>query len=271
MTLKTRNRLNLVFFGLSLAFLIFNLIYFAYVNINETFFIPSPTSIPEGKTFLTRYNPFFVISSLFLQMIFSCGVFFILYNAFEKTQSSEVIYFSLFNLGILLDSTRLWTVLFNLAYTYSVKIIFLQDIIIFSRLLVPLALFMVCMMSEPEKRQFIEQNIFIIIILALVFGFFDPINTGKFAPNLLHYFAYQKTFHSASILILAGSIIWMYFDNKRKLISNKSTIGFTMLSIGFFFVTDSSTFILLFIGQSLMYTGTYIYLRQLHTQYLWNY
>lgn len=271
MTLKTRNRINLFFSAASLLFLIFNLVFFIYQRINYNFFIPTPSTIPEGRTFLTAYNPNFVIASLFMEMIYACGIFFILYTVFEKTQSSEVIYFSVFTFSILLDSTRLWLVLFNMAYTYSVKVIFYQDIIIFARLLAPFALFLVCLMSEPEKRQFIEQNIFITVIATLVFGFFDPVNTGKFAPNFCHYYAYQRTFHLASIAILSGSILWMFYDNKRKLISNKITIGFTMLAIGFFFVIDASTFILLFLGQTLLYFGSYIYLRQLHNQYLWNY
>lgn len=271
MTLKTRNRTNLFLSSLALFFLIFNLIFFIYQNINLNFFVPTPSFIPEGKTFLTNYNPNFVIVSLFFEMVYACGIFFILYTVFEKTQSSEVIYFSVFAFSILLDSMRLWMVLFNLAYTYSVKVIFYQDLIIFARLLAPFALFLVCLMSEPEKRQFIEQNIFIAVIASMVFGFFDPINTGKFAPNFCHYYAYQKTFHMASILIIAGSILWMYYDNKRKLNSNKITIGFIMLSIGFFFVIDASTMILLLLGHFLLYSGTYIYLRQLHNQYLWNY
>lgn len=271
MTLKIRNRLNLISSTFALLFLIFNLVIFIYQYVNGNFFIPSPTSIPEGRNFFTNYNPLNVIISLFLEMIYACGVFFILYTVFEKTQSSEVIFFSVFTFAILLDSLRLWIVIFNLAYTYSVKLIFIQNVIVFSRLLVPFSLFLLVLLSEPEKRQFIEQNIFIAVITAMVFGFFDPINTGKFAPNLLHYYAYQRTFHIASIIFILGSIIWMYFDNKRKLISNKITIGFSMLALGFFFITDSSTFLFLLIGQILLYFGTYIYLRQLHNQYLWNY
>lgn len=271
MTLKIRNRINLIFSALAATFLLLNIILLIYEMMNGNFNIPTPSYIRHGTTFLTSYHPRAVLLCLIFEMLYGCITFFILYNAFEKTQSSEVIFFTVFVVSILLDSTRFWIVLFDLANSFTTRAIWCQNLVLFSRILAPLSLFILTTMSEPEKRQYIEQCILIVVIVALIFGIFDPINTGELLPNFCFVYGYAKSIKIASIIICIACTIWLFFENRRKLLSNKITIGFVMICTGFFFLIDSSMPISLGLGLLFLYFGTAVYLRQLHNQYLWNY
>ena len=164
MTLRTRNNINLIFSGISAAFLMFNIIFLIYEITSGIFNFPEPSILPQHSSGIFMYNPVCPVISMFAEMIFSVVAFYLLYSIFEKTQASEIIYLAVFIFAVGLDAIRFWIILFNLAFTYSNRLIVCQDLIIFAKVLAPLAMFLLVTMSEPEQRQNIERNIFIILL-----------------------------------------------------------------------------------------------------------
>ncbi len=271
MTLRTRNNFNLLFSGICTAFLLFNIIFLIYEIKSGTFNIPAPSIYPKHSSFIFAYNPICPIISMFAEMIFSVIAFYLLYSIFEKTQASEIIYLAVFIFAVGLDSIRFWLILFDMAFTYSDRLIVCQNLIIFAKVIAPLAMMLLVTMSEPEQRQNIEKNIFIIFIVSLLFGIFIPINTGSLLPNFSCNHAYHKGINSSIVILTFSSLLLLISSNNKKGISHKVTIGFGLMEFGFQILSHSISIAGLILGVCMLYSGTFLYLKSMHNVYLWNY
>lgn len=266
MTIKVRNRINIGLFILSTVILICNIIYliFGFSHNNPSFDIFS-----NKKYFLTQYSYIIPIISIIFLNLYVSVTSYALYRSFEKTQAANIIYFNLFLIGCLLDCIRLYIPNFHAYGTYSKLLINFGNIIVCSRLLIPIALLYTIIVDDVDKRHNTEQNLFIILLSTTFFAEIIPINTGRLNPNFTIDFSLKNILNLYLFIILIASIISIFINNYRNQNSQKTSFGFLFICIGLLFIFSSTNLIKLIIAIISMIFGTFYYLHELHKQYLW--
>ena len=270
MTIKTRNRLNIFLFVFSLIFLLANIIILFISLSNHTYTLDFASVPQEGKNFLTAYNPFVVLVSLFFQIIYVCVTSFMLYRVFEKTQASDIVYFSLFLISIIANSLRIGILLFSMANTYSMLLIFCGNAVLFSKLLMPLSLLFSVIKSGVEQRQDLEKNIFILILGCIFFAQIIPLNTSNICVNYEVDYSYRTAIRIASILVILAMLLALFFNNQSKFYTQITTIGLAFICTGTFILFNSTNILRACLSFVFLLAGDIMYLKELHKQYLWN-
>ena len=270
MTIKTRNRLNLTLFVISICVFIFDAAFFVLKILKNDFDFSSFANYRIGNNILTRYNPYVPISAIFLQILYVICTSFLLFHIFEKTQASEIIYFHLFLVSCLIDSLRVWIPLFNVMDSYSNLLIFCGNSVVFAKILTPLSLFYTIFMSDTDKRQDTEKNVFILFCIAFFFSQIIPLNTAITQPNFSVDYSFKRTIKVASLVIMASCIIMLFVQNYKNRRSQKTATGYLLLFIGISILFYSTTILRFVTAVASLSAGTALYLKGLHNQYLWN-
>ena len=272
MTIKTRNRLNLSLFVFSLVFLFANILFMLISLYKNSFSLDLSSFISEknGGFFLTQYKPIVVIVSIFFQIVYVCVTSFMLFRVFEKTQASDISYFFLFLIALLANSLRLLIPLFNMENSYSALMIFCGKSVVFSKLKVPLSLLFSVVMAGIDQRQDLEKNIFILLLGSIFFAQLLPLNTANICSNFEVDYSYRNVIKITSILIVAATLIALFVNNKQKFYTQLTTIGLACICTGTFILFNSTNILRFAMSIIFLFVGNFLYLRELHKQYLWN-
>ena len=270
MTVKTRNRLSLGLFVLSISFFAFNSLILVLKVMRGDFDISAFPKYKMGNTLLTAYNSYIVLAALFTQILYVITTSFLLFRIFEKTQASDIVYFHLFLVSCLIDSLRLWIPLFSAFNSYSNLLLFCGNAVVFGKLLVPLSLLFTVYMGDIEKRQNIEKNIFILFCTAFFFAYFIPLNTAITEPNFSVNYSFSRIIKITTIVVIASCTIHLFIQNYQNRRSQKTSVGYLLLFTGISLLFDSVTILLFIIAVPLLTVGTILYLKGLHNQYLWD-
>ena len=109
MTIKTRNRL-IIFFSIFSLILLLGMSSLFVISLISNKFVPATehTYTLFQNFFLTKFNFLTVVISIFVFLMYVSVSFLYINFEFEKTQSTEIIYFSLFLIGCLTESFRLF-------------------------------------------------------------------------------------------------------------------------------------------------------------------
>ena len=268
MTIRTRNRLNILLFIISTIFLFSETFLLIWQILTKNLNIQSLYT-SKSSFFLTKYNPYIVIASLYYQIMYVSVSSMILFRSFEKTQASDIVYFYLFLVACLVDSFRLLIPLMNISETYSNLLIFCGNATLFARLMIPLSLLCTTILGTVEQRQEIEKNIFIITLISIFFAQTIPLNTAVTCPNYSVDYAFKKTISIASLIIIAASVVYLFKENQNHMYSQKTTLGFTLLTIGIYMLFEATNFLKFSFASVFLSVGTFFYLKELHNQYLW--
>lgn len=269
MTLKSRNRIISYLFYITFAFFLLFLGLFIYSLITDRLTFPKVEDITNKSTFiLFKYSPISIIVSCFIEIIFSCFTLRIILRGFEKTQSSHVLFFSLFLTALALDSFRIFIPLFNINGIFSEQLFFIGNILIFSKILAILSLMLTNYINPDEPIQNNERTCIIIIVAALFFAIFIPVNTTTILPNFAVSHGYHKLLKSLQFVVVILNAISLIFYNSDREFSQTTTIAFTIMSFGYYFLIYNTTIIGLTISTLLLFIGAYKYLKELHNQYL---
>ena len=272
MTIKTRNRLNISLFVFSLVFLLANVLILLLALYKKSFSLELYKALDEGagSWLPLSYNPLIVLISIYFQIIYVCVTSFMLYRVFEKTQASDIPYLFLFLIALISNSLRLWIPLLNMSSTYSQLLLFCGNSILFSKLLVPTSLLFSVVMSGVEQRQDLEKNIFILLLGCLFFAQLIPLNTANICKNFEIDYSFRTVIKITSILIVITTLIALFFNNRQKFYTQKTTIGLALISTGTFILFNSINILRLAAAFVCLFAGNLLYLRELHKQYLWN-
>lgn len=269
MTLRNRNRINISLLTLSLIVL------FSYLSITVFRIVDHSFELPVfsneiSDNFLIGFHPISVFIAIYIEILFACGLsYFILHN-FEKTQSADIIFFYLLIFACICDSSRFYIPMFNLTRTYTKAMFTIGSVILFGRLLAPLSFFAIATMTDESQFQDIERNCFIILILSLFFAIAIPINITKIYEDYSIAYSFRKTINSFTVVLMILNVGVIYFKNKDHAHSQKTTIGFALLSFGIIILFTCTILFHLILAVVTICSGAYIYLTDLHSQYLWN-
>ena len=271
MTIKARNRFYMGFFILTLIIFIFDFVVFHFQIFRGMMTVPEVSLRPDAPSgFLFTYKPVFSFAAIFFEFFYLCVTSFTILYAFYKTQAGELAYFLLFLISILLDASRIFIPLLNLAGTYTTALIAINDIVLTGTLLSPISLLALVLFSEEEYRQNLEQNCMIIIVACAFIAFSIPINTAILLPNFASAYAFSKILQFFIILTVIISVASMSMNNYKKELSQLTTVGFFLMGLGSLILKHCFTFFQLATGIVLISAGTVLYFKELHNQYLWN-
>ena len=269
MTIRFRNRMTLIFFITSVTCLLLGTFFTLYLYFSKGMILPEVYTKIQSHNFLLRYNPVYVFIGIFIVLSYTSITTLIIYHSFEKTQAPDIVFFLLFLAACLCDSSRLMVPLLHLSGTFSTFLLKVGNINLFARLLGPLALMGVTVMSTEEFRQSTDRNCIILIIVSMFFSEIIPLNTAIILPNFCISYGYVKAIRAFCFITIAVSVISLFHYNLKNEYKQIMTLGFILLCIGYSLIFYSYNLLSLTLGTIFLGSGTYLYLNEVHKHYLW--
>ena len=271
MTIKTRNRINFFLTFLSLALVITTTIFTVFLQ--STGHFASPPDIPYfpfDSFFLTRFDFKAVVIAINLFPAFCFSIFLYMNIEFENTQSTEIIYLSIFLIACLTEAARLLFPFFNLWGSNISLSIYASNIVLFGRILAPLSIFFMALFTKTESRQYIEQNIMILIVISAYLTMVLPLDTTS--TQALGFFncGYFTFFKYTRIAIFMAAIITQAILAVQDKTRQRVTLRLSLICTGYIILCDAYNFLMTIAGATLLFLGTLFYLKNIHSIYLWN-
>lgn len=275
MTLKRRNVLLISLFILGLAVVILYAAFFIASLLNGGLYPPeNPVRFLEFKkeNFLNAYKFPVSFASIIIFVLYAPVCSFIVWQGFEKTQTTEIVYFAVFILGCFLDGTRFILPVFGLWKTYSVLMIFIGRCVFAGRFLSVFALLFAAVLSDSDERQNIERNCALLILVAVFCALLIPLNTSLITSTCTVWWGYRDLVSWIRIAVAAVTVITIlinaYIKDSRELMHN--AIGYTVLISGYSLLQIADNFLFLIPAVILFAGGSFLYLKSLHSMYMWN-
>ena len=261
--------MTLIFFIIAISCLLLGTFFSLYQFFSNGMLLPEVYIKAASTNLLLKYNPICVFIGIFFMFLYICTTTLIIYHSFEKTQAPDIVFFLLFLIACLCDTSRLLVPAFHLSGTFSLFLLKVGNLQLFARLLVPLALMGNTAMSTDEFRQSTDRNCIILIIIAMFFAEIIPMNTAVILPNFCISYGYVKAIRTFCFLTCIVSTIALFQTNRKNEYRQIMTIGFILLCIGYSLIFYCYNIILLAAGITMMSSGTFLYLNEVHKHYLW--
>ncbi len=269
MTIRFRNRMSFVFFFISITWLFLGVFFPTYQFFSNGLILPEVYSKGLSEKFLFEYKPLYTFIGIFILMTYVCITIMIIHHNFEKTQAPDIVYFLLFLFACLCDTTRILVPSFRLSGTFTLFLLKIGNIHLFARLLAPLALMGCAALSTEEFRQTTDRNCIILIIIAMFFAEFLPLNTAIILPNFCISYGHVKAIKGFVLTISIVSTIALIAINKKNEYKQIISVGFVILTIGYSQIFYCYNIAGIILGTICLGTGTFIYLNEVHKHYLW--
>lgn len=271
MKIKTRNHFITFLMILSLGMLILNAILVGYTIYQKSFVFPANNPYVHFQNFfITKFNYYAVVASIFASLIYIYVSLLFIDVEFEKTQSTEILYLAAYLLGFLMEFHRLMFPILNLWSDCTRVTAILSRALIFGRVLAPLSLLFTIIYSNFESRQYVEQNILILTALSIFIAVTLPLNTNTILPTGIIKFGLGNLLPIIQIVTLAVAGLSLIIKGIQNHYQPRLVFGFILMIIGYGLLIDGSSILSASIGTITAFTGTFLYLKTLHKQYLWN-
>lgn len=273
MTLKTRNTFIKAFFLFAIASILFSaVIYFISLN-RQIITTPETIRIPaflKNFEFTDFSFPCLMISFIVISLYILFTTV-LVYNFFENTQCSEIIFFFAFLLGFSCELARFITICLSLWQSFSNTLIFFGNIVLFGRISAILSFLFASIVSDQEHRQDIERNFMIIMAISMVLAIIIPMNTAKITSTGHVIAGFEKSLsvikHLLCILTAVSFIVHGRHNSSSEYI--KLSASYIILVSGYALILCGDNFLFLISGTVLLISGTLYYLKSLHNIYLW--
>lgn len=267
MTLTARNRLFKILFIVSASLLgLLALTAVLRILINQPVSLPSYDffSITGVISFLfTPMSYAALLSTIFISVYAPITSFLVRYS-FEKTQSAEIIYFSVFLIGCLCEVFSLAIPVFSLWDSYSYLLLFIGRGAFAGRLLTVFSFLFAALFSKENQIQEADRNVVIVIFLAVLFAAIIPVDARTISTAMMVNTGFTTTFTAAKICLSVITFFTFFFTDRKR-----TGFGYLILYGGYaILITGSSPFTTI-LGSICLFIGTKIYLNEIHTYYLW--
>ena len=275
MTLKARNRLLLTFIIVSFMLFIFSAIRLGLSIYNGTVFTPEnltrPVSIKMPDSILFSRNFYATCAAILFFYIYSIVVTILLYVHFEKTQAIEVIYFMAFVTGCLFEGVRIFVPIDGLWSKTSVALALTGRIVITGRIATCLGLLFSVIFNETEQRQYVERNFVILFIIAITIGQIYPISTVELLSTFTVQTGERMLFNAFQYTLMLATISVILYEGITNHVEklSREILGCILIMAGYKILYNADCYIMLAFGAVCMTIGSVIYLKYLHSQYLW--
>lgn len=272
MIIKIRNRILLALEMISITILVLMAFFTGLQIYNQQITFPQlqETSSIFSKFFFLSPNVYAIISSVLILLIYVTFSLFYITVHFEKTQSSEIIYFALFLVSLLFEFARLFIPFLNLWSSCSQIVTILSRIVLFGRTLAPLSLLFIAIQNLPEQRQNVERNLTILIVGSAIFSTLLPINTQKMTLNAHLLFGFQYQIYYSWLVFTIITFVSLIQTDYSENTKSKMPLGFILLAFGYKILFNTTRLFLVVLGTIFLLVGTAIFLKELHKKYLWD-
>ncbi len=267
MTLKSRNHYTFFLASIFFAVTVLTGIFFIYSLIHQDI-----SSRPQEYLFtlkgfsIFRSNPLSVAAGIFLLSLYLPVTAFYLFAHFEKTPSTEIIYFLFFLLGILPELSRLLIPLCTTPESFSSIATFTGRFLFWGRTICAVGFFLGAYMGEQNQRINVEQNIIITTTVTLFLATLLPVNTTSVTKTFSVKWGYASAiyiFQSLIIILALASYAIQYYktEDKNQL---KIALYLVLALAGKIIITASGIFTVITAGFFLLILGTFNYLELVH-------
>ncbi len=272
MTIRARNRLFLFLFIASLLYCLFNVTLFVISAVKGT--LSEPERIVRPLILFGRFFPYrstATLAGIIMACVYVPVTMAFLYFSFEKTQSQEVIYFAAYLIGCMCESSRLLMPVSGMWRTTSLQLILVGRVVLAGRILAPLSLLFASLFSGMDQRQFVERNFVILFLLAGVIALIYPIDTMYTTSTYIVQYGYSMLFNVIEVLVFLSTLFTLIIQTllNPSAEQTKLCIGYIIMIAGYGCITRTDNFV--YLGLSLVFLplGTTLYLKGIHSQYLW--
>lgn len=273
MTLKSRNKIFLALFIISTLFFVLITLAFSYAGIKHQITPPDYTYrlfnyFPNVSIF--KYNFIATVAGIYIFTLIVPILSLYIYKEFEKTPSSEILFFSLFLLGCLGESVRLTLPLFNFWKTFSSALIITGRIIIASRFLTSLSIFFAFSFNTSLQKQYEERNCLILLIVAISLATFFPMDNFVTSTCTIQW-GFSKTFRIIRTLIFLAtlSILIVDYFSKKNTENIKLIFSYTITYLGYTLLCCADSIFILSLSLILFIPGIFFFLRSVHKINTW--
>lgn len=267
MTLNARNRLFNILFIVSTS-----LLGMLALTAVFRFFTGQPVSLrPFDFSSITGVIPFLfssipyaaLLSTIFISVYAPITSYLVRYS-FEKTQSAEIIYFSVFLIGCLCEVFSLAIPVFSLWDSYSYLLLFIGRGAFAGRLLTVFSFLFAALFSKETQIQEADRNVIIMIFLAVLFAAIIPVDARTISSAMMVKTGFNTTFTAAKICLSIITFLTFFFTDRKS-----TGIRYLILYGGYaILITGSSPFTTV-LGSICLFLGTRMYLNEIHMYYLW--
>jgi hypothetical protein len=274
MTLKGRNHLVSIFFIISFLTLLAMTTLYVFAFIKGTL-----VSLENSVRPFNIFPEVFLFAQNFYVPLIACA-FFLLYVplvllalkiGFEKTQSTELIYFLFFLAACFVELFRLFIPLNGLWKTNSPLLSFSARLILAARFLAPLSFFFASIFYETDQRQNLERNIIAMIMLSICTSLFMPLKTLTFFSTNIVMWGHERLFFFVCIAVECATLIIILLNTYSKSMDElkPNAAGFILIAAGYSFLIIADNFVFLALGIIFLSLGTILYLNSIHRMYMW--
>ncbi|MCF0242637.1 MAG: hypothetical protein HUK25_08370 [Treponema sp.] len=270
MTIKSRNRLLFILFITSAVFFVLSLIFFIIGVLKFNFLAYEPN--PEHGLFrqlFFDYHPFSVYNSIFFMNVYVVVASFVVSQAFEKTQSSELVFYFCFLVACLAECARLYIPFLVASKPFTGFIVFFGRFSTFARILAPLALLFSTIMTGPEQRQNLERNLLLIIVISIFAAFILPLNTGVLEKTFRIHVGFDRIVVIIEILVHSSAVISLFISNIQNGYKQWTTLGLALIIAGFVLGINGINLFVFNLAAICTSAGTFLYLNSLHNRHLY--
>ncbi len=271
MTIRTRNKIVYLLTIVSLALLLGFALLLGSRIYTGALAQPAPYSGGRFRNFPpARYSFPAVIAAILFFPLYVSAVLLYISVEFEKTQSTEIVYFSGYLVGCLSECGRLTFPIFSLWESYSLFAFFCGRIVLFGRILTPISLAFMSICSGERQRKNVEQNVLMLLITAAVVAAVIPVHTGTVLPDCRVKWGYSAVILTAHILIAAVTVASLIINDFMAGGGRQIPWDVITFMLGYEILCAAVNWLFAAAGAVLISAGTFAYLRRLHSRYLWD-
>lgn len=225
-----------------------------------------PDNIP-----LLRYNTFPTLLAIAAIAVIVPFFLFRIFYLFEKTQAVEITFFLWALVGVEFEIIRICVPLFQLWEGYSLFLLFINKAVFFSRLFTVLCLFFASIFSGSGIFQQADKNIYILMAAAMVITYSIPINTLNQYTTFIFGYGFESQFLLAKCILVCLTVFSFFLTGRAQSIPvyTSVAVSIALFFLGYGLLCVCDNFIALALGVAAITYGSYRFLQQLHTYYLW--
>jgi hypothetical protein len=276
MTLHERNRFITVFLFFSLAIILSFLVLFIRAIVQERLGFPVisgesvlTASKPSRVWFAAPYSFYSVLASIVFLTITVPLVTLLMILHFEKTQAQECLYFAIFLFSCLAEATRLCIPIFDLWQGNSALLLNITRVLVFGRLLAPMAFLFSAVFAITRQNRDVERNVMVLVAVAGIIATLIPINTTRVLPTCIVETGFASFFTTFNLCLYGLTILCLLVQTKNAGVEHKFLLlGFILLYAGYLLLIQSASFLEFGLGFVAFAVGNFLYLVNLHKSYV---
>ncbi len=275
MTLKNRNRVYFIASLLTTVLVAYYAGIFLYAAFRGQIIPPqNPVRlVPHiSEHILFRYEFPASIASVFIFIIYVPIISLVIARGFGNTQALELVYFGGFVIACMAEGIRLLLPLFGLWQSYSILLVLTGRIIIGGRLLAFTSFLFATLFNETNQRQNAEQNFSIMLLVSFFIGVIMPLETTQTSSACTVIWGYGTLFLVIRLCLFILTEVTLIINaitkSNKELI--KTAIAYPFLMAGYSILGITDNFIMLGSGAVFLLIGTVLYLKSIHSIYMWH-